>query len=309
MRRIVIVSRTTRLDALVARFNTRQQARFYIEHLGADFADYEREHATYYEAVHQLQSSARAFGSVHLIDWTFLPGYIFGPDDIVCTIGQDGLVANTLKYLGAQPVIGFNSDPSRWDGLLSRFAVDSAGDIIAGCTRGRCAASPVTRALVRLSDGQELYAVNDFFVGVSGHTSARYTIASGGAVEYQSSSGVIVSTPLGASGWMRSIVEGAMRIAAGFMQMESAAPQLPAADWGLRQLTFAVREPFPSINTGTGLVFGQVHEHARLHIESRMGEGGVIFSDGIQKDFLHFNNSVTAEFTVAAEQGLVVTGF
>jgi hypothetical protein len=39
-RKIVLVVRPTRLDELVARFNTLQQAQFYVEHLGADFGDY-----------------------------------------------------------------------------------------------------------------------------------------------------------------------------------------------------------------------------------------------------------------------------
>ena len=39
-RKIVLIVRETRLDELKARFNTVQQAQFYVEHLGADFSDY-----------------------------------------------------------------------------------------------------------------------------------------------------------------------------------------------------------------------------------------------------------------------------
>jgi hypothetical protein len=43
-RKVVLVTRRTRLEELVARYHTLAQARFYIEHLGADFSDYrERE--------------------------------------------------------------------------------------------------------------------------------------------------------------------------------------------------------------------------------------------------------------------------
>ena len=34
-------------EELVERFNTREQARFYIEHMGASFAEYEAAHAAY----------------------------------------------------------------------------------------------------------------------------------------------------------------------------------------------------------------------------------------------------------------------
>ena len=43
--KIVLLTRRTRLDELVTRFNTVEQARFYVEHLGADFSYYQREHA------------------------------------------------------------------------------------------------------------------------------------------------------------------------------------------------------------------------------------------------------------------------
>ena len=49
-RKVVLVTRRTRLEELIARFLTADQARFYVEHLGADFSDYEREHAAYQAA-------------------------------------------------------------------------------------------------------------------------------------------------------------------------------------------------------------------------------------------------------------------
>ena len=36
-KKLVIVTRKTRLQELVERFNTRSQAKFYIEHAGGDF--------------------------------------------------------------------------------------------------------------------------------------------------------------------------------------------------------------------------------------------------------------------------------
>ena len=46
--KIVLVTRKTRLEALIERFNTRAQAQFYIEHSGGDFGMYAAEHATYH---------------------------------------------------------------------------------------------------------------------------------------------------------------------------------------------------------------------------------------------------------------------
>src|SRR2546423_15349508 len=50
LEKIVIVTRKTRLEGLIERFNSRAQAKFYLDHSGGDYADYEREDATYRRA-------------------------------------------------------------------------------------------------------------------------------------------------------------------------------------------------------------------------------------------------------------------
>src|SRR5687768_10128684 len=109
--KIVLVTRATRLAELIARFNTVAQARFYVEHLGADFSDYQKEDETYRLALQQAQTFLSTLGRVQIVDRSFLPNFSFGPDDFVVVLGQDGLVANTLKYLNGQPVVGVNPDP------------------------------------------------------------------------------------------------------------------------------------------------------------------------------------------------------
>ena len=121
--RIVLVTRRTRLEDLVARLNTVEQARFYVEHMGSDFSDYEAEQATYREAIGQAEAQLSRYGRVQRLERTLVPNFLFPPDCLVVVIGQDGLVANTLKYLHGQPVIGVNPDPKRWDGVLLPFKV------------------------------------------------------------------------------------------------------------------------------------------------------------------------------------------
>src|SRR5207253_318483 len=53
--KIVLITLKTRLEELIERFNTREQAKFYIEHMGLNFADYDREHEIYTKAVHRLR--------------------------------------------------------------------------------------------------------------------------------------------------------------------------------------------------------------------------------------------------------------
>ena len=54
--KIVVVTRKTRLEELIARFNSRGQAKFYIEHAGGDFSDYESEDASYQAAIAEARS-------------------------------------------------------------------------------------------------------------------------------------------------------------------------------------------------------------------------------------------------------------
>ena len=137
--KIVLVTRPTRLADLVIRFNTVSQARFYIEHEGADFTDYLREDKTYHRALRGTRAALAQVGRVQTVDRGFLPNFVFAPEDTVVALGQDGLVANTLKYLNGQPVVGVNPDPERWDGRLLPFRVADLSKTDAG---GRPAKAP-----------------------------------------------------------------------------------------------------------------------------------------------------------------------
>ena len=304
--KIILIVRDTRLDELVSRYNTISQARFYIEHLGADFSDYQVEDQNYKDAVQNAEQSLRKLGRVQTLHRAFLPNFIFGGHDIVVTLGQDGLVANTLKYLKHQPVIGVNPDPQRWDGLLLPFEVEDLGKIVPEVIAKDRNLKQITMARAELSDGQQLYAVNDFFIGAHTHVSARYRIRTGDRHEDQSSSGIIVSTGLGSTGWFKSIVTGAVGIAGNFIDTQSKNEINSAFAWDSDYLLFSVREPFPSQTTSTDLVFGKIDASSALVIESQMAENGVIFSDGMVNDYLAFNAGMQTTISVAETYGNLV---
>jgi NAD kinase len=311
--KIVLITRPTRLAELVARFNTPTQARFYVEHLGADFSDYEREDATYRGALAETRSALDRCGRVQMLERSFLPNFVFGPHDFIVTLGQDGLVANTLKYLDGQPVVGVNPDPARWDGKLLPFCAGDLPLVMPDVLARKRDTRRVTMARAELSDGQVIYAVNDLFIGPRSHGSARYTIESGRASELHSSSGIIVSTGLGSTGWLKSLLAGASGIAQHAPAVLSghgatAAIEAPGGDfpWDWDELIFTVREPFPTRTTATSLVFGRVSAVEPLTLTSHMAEGGVIFSDGFERDFLGFNHGTRAVIRPAEKQGLLV---
>ncbi len=324
--KIVLVTRPTRLGELIVRFNTVAQARFYVEHLGADFSDYQCEDETYRLALQQVEMSLATMGRVQTVDRGFLPNFTFGPDDFVVTLGQDGLVANTLKYLNGQPVVGINPDPARWDGQLLPFRVGDIRKILPEVFARRRPTKLVTMVKGTLNNGQTMYAVNDLFIGPKSHASARYVIQVGDLSEAHSSSGVVVSTGLGSTGWLKSLLTGAAAItqSAGTARAQHAVQLLLPNEQGVQRrgrlklnvktefawdadyLRFTVREPFPTRNTGATLVFGKVTSKEPLTLISQMPENGVIFSDGIEKDFLEFNSGTKAVITVAERKGILV---
>jgi NAD kinase len=304
--KIVLIVRRTRLDDLIARFKTRDQARFYVEHLGADFTDYQREDEHYKDARGDAERVLARLGRVQVVDRAFVPNFLFGAQDLVVALGQDGLVANVLKYLDGQLLIGVNPDPARWEGVLLPFTIPQLDAIVPEVFAGRRPVAGVTMAQASLNTGQTLLGVNDLFIGPKSHGSARYQIRIGELSENHSSSGIIVSTGLGSTGWMRSILAGATGIAASVTGKKLAVPGKYPFDWDADFLYFSVREPWPSKDSAAGITFGQITPGEPLILRSQMPEHGVIFSDGIEADFLHFNSGALATITLAAKKGRLV---
>lgn len=303
MNKVVIVTRKTRLHDLICKYNTMEQAKFYIEHMGADFSDYIREDKRYQEAVEEVVEVSEKYARVQRIDRDFLPNMMFGEKDIVIAVGQDGLVANTLKYLDGQPLIGVNPDPSRWDGMLLPFEAGEAERILLKVIGENHQVKEVTMAQAKTQDGQTMLAVNDLFVGQKTHVSARYDITWNGKSEYQSSSGIIISTGLGSTGWYRSIMTQAAGIAGEFGGADLKCEDM---GWGEDKLIFVVREPFPSCSTQTEMIYGKLTKTDTFRILSKMPGNGVVFSDGIESDAIEFNAGTEITIQIARKKGILV---
>lgn len=303
--KIVIVTQKTRLEGLLERFNTRAQAKFWIEHMGQDFADYDREHDTYRRAVDAVARLAEGFErKVQRIDRSFLPTFLFTRHDLVVVVGRDGIVVNTAKY-AAGPIVGVNPDPARWDGVLLPFSPASARRGIEAVLQGRYTAGQVTMAEVTLNDGQSLLAVNDFIIGRKDAASSRYALSWRGARETQSSSGILVSTGVGSTGWLSSVENMAESVTRLLVPNAAKLPRLKLG-WDDPRLAFVVREPFGSRSSGIGITAGLLAAGESLVVESQMPEGGAIFSDGILDDALAFDAGCIATVAAAQRQAVLV---
>jgi hypothetical protein len=298
--KLVLVTRKTRLMELVERFNTRRQAQFYLEHAGLDFDDYAKEDDAYRRALDAVLSQLGVGLKLQVLDRALVSTYLFAKGDVVMALGQDGLVANTAKYARAQPLIGVNPDPARFDGVLLPFAVRDVRGALEATLRGSAKVREVTLAEASLSDGQRLLAFNDLFLGARTHVSARYRLDG----EAQSSSGLLVSTGAGSTGWLSSVVNMARSVGETFGEARCEAPSLR---WEDGRLVFVVREPFVSRHSSANRTAGLLAPGAALHVESLMPSGGVVFSDGMEEDCLAFNSGVVATVRAADQRARLVS--
>lgn len=301
--KLVLVTRKTRLAELVERFNTRAQAKFYLTHAGLDFDDYQQEDDSYRRSLDAVQSAVQVGLKVQMLDRALVPTYLFAPTDLVVTLGQDGLVANTAKYIGAQPLLGVNPDPARIDGVLLPFLPTTVGPALQRVLSAHFKVRPVTLAQAQLSDGQRLLAFNDFFLGASSHVSARYRLDAGAGFESQSSSGVLISTGAGSTGWLSSVFNMAAQVSTLTGGKGGAPIRLP---WEDEQLVWVVREPYVSRHSTASHTVGVLKAGSVLKLESLMPSGGVVFSDGMEADSLHFNSGVTALISAAPQRAQLV---
>ncbi|WP_127357341.1 diacylglycerol kinase catalytic domain-containing protein [Actinacidiphila soli] len=272
--RAVLVHRRTEYQELIDRHGTRGQAEFFLRTRGREIQEVERRHRLTEAALAQVAGAVPADWRHARVERGDLARFLFAPDDIVVVVGQDGLVANAAKYLDGQPVLGIDAEPGRNPGVLVRHRAADAAKLL------RAAASPELedrldpRTMVEAvaDDTQRLLALNEIYLGQPGHQTARYRLQAGNAPEPQASSGVLVGTGTGATGWCRSA------------WLERGSP-LPLPAPASPELAWFVREAWPSPTTGTTQVHGVLAQDQRLSLTVE-SDRLVAFGDGIEADAL-----------------------
>ncbi|MBV1780966.1 hypothetical protein KRR55_17765 [Paeniglutamicibacter sp. ABSL32-1] len=275
--RLVIVHRRTELAELLDRHATLGQAEFFLRSRGRTMAAVQERHELLGAALATVRAAVPPDWRRAEVEREDLNRFMFTPEDIIAVVGQDGLVANVAKYLTGQPVIGIDPEPGMNPGVLVRHTAADAVRLLGnpapgGGKRVPLACRELSMVRARLDDGQELSGLNEIFIGHPSHQSARYRLTTPqGLSERQSSSGLIVSTGTGATGWCASIAleRGGRTLPA---------PTDPALAW-------FVREAWPSPATGTSLTEGALEagEPLRLTVAS---DQLVVFGDGMEQDRL-----------------------
>ncbi|MCZ7645702.1 MAG: hypothetical protein M5U26_10525 [Planctomycetota bacterium] len=285
--RLVLVTRSTEYERLIERHATPQQAAFFLSTRGQALEPIRADHEAFEQARRLVFGAAPHAWRRAQVKREDLDRFLFEPEDIVVVLGQDGLVANVSKYLDGQPVIGCNPDPRRNEGVLVPCPPQAAADLMRAAAAGRGRFEARTMVEARRDDGQALVALNEIYIGHRTHQSSRYELAFGEASERQSSSGLIVATGTGATGWVRSIA-----------RERASKTRLPGP--AEPRLAFFVREAWPSVATGASITEGLLDEARTLMLTSRMEEEGCVFGDGIETDRLAFGWGRKVEVRVAS---------
>jgi hypothetical protein len=270
--RAVVVSRRSELTELLGRHGTRAAAGYFLRQRGRDIAEVEARHDAQQAALDLVSHALPEDWRRGHVDRDDLSRFLFAPEDIVITVGQDGLVANAAKYLTRQPVIGVNPDPERNPGVLALFAPQALGSSLPALLKQ---AGVRERAMVMatLDDGQQLIGLNEIYLGHTTHQSARYLLTTpSGQTERHSSSGVLIGTGTGATGWCASVAIS--------RHLEANLPKPEEAD-----LCWFVREAWPSPATGVEHTAGRLRPGQLLTVTSE-SEQLVAFADGVESDRL-----------------------
>jgi len=291
--RVVLVHRRTELEELLARHGTRGQAAFYLRSRGRRIEDLEARQREQSAGIAEVSSAIPADWRRGLVERADLPRFLFSPEDIVVAVGQDGLVANLAKYLDGQPVIGIDPEPRRNPGVLVRHPPGACAGLLALAVRGGGGGPGAGAGIERLTmvtaeadDGQRLTGLNEIYLGQPTHQTARYTLRlPDGQVEAQASSGLIVSTGTGATGWCRS---------AWLERKSSLVLPAPAED----RLAWFVREAWPSPATGTALTEGTLIAGQEMEVTAE-SDRLVLFGDGIEADAIPLTWGQTARLRLA----------
>jgi hypothetical protein len=269
--RAVLVHRRTELAGLLDRHGTRGQAAFFLRSRGRRIEDVEDRHRRVSAAIGNVTAAIPDRWRRATVERAELARFVFEPGDVVVVVGQDGLVANAAKYLDGQPVIGINPEPDRNPGVLVRHPPTAAAALVVGAGRDEPAVDYLCMVRARADDGQELLALNEIYVGHASHQTARYVLTQpAGPAEAQASSGVIVATGTGATGWCRSA----------WLERHS---RLTLPGPPEQRLTWFVREAWPSPATGTGCTEGELLAGQWLSVSVASDEL-VLFGDGVESD-------------------------
>ena len=288
--RVVVVTRATDYGALVARHGTHEAARFFLEGRGQAIGEVEARHRRFEAALQLVLQAIPVAWRQSRIDRVDLSRFLFEPGDVVCAVGQDGLVANAAKYLSGQPVIGVNPEPERFDGVLVPHRPERAAKMLHGrraqSRRDRGAhhgGGPARRRPAVARPQRALRRTPHAPVGAL-PAAARGTRGAAVVVRHRRLD--------------RNGLDGMGALHSSPREHDAGRLRRRPSD-GSRA---SCAKAFPSVSTGTQLAACTLDGDASLEVVSEMNDGGTIFGDGIEDDRMDFRWGLRAKVQIAPER-------
>jgi hypothetical protein len=277
--RLVLIYRRSELVELTERHGTLGQVEFYLKSRGRSLDEVRLRHEATTQARDTILAAVPSEWAVASVERTDLPRFLTQAEDRIVVVGQDGLVANAAKYLSAQVVIGVDPLKGINPGTLVRHSPAEGAALMLAPEKARVADLTMVRA--SFDDGQELTALNEIYIGHVSHQTARYELApplsepskrdERPVRELQASSGVVVGTGTGATGWCAAL------------SGDRGGRMLPSPSQ--RRLAWFVREAWPSPSTGRTFTEGVIDQGEELAMTVQSDQL-VVFGDGIEMDRL-----------------------
>ena len=194
--------------------------------------------------------------------------------DLVITVGGDGTFLRTAHQISDTPVLAVSSGARYNEAFFSRASKENFPGKIKRILGGEFRMKKLTRLEASINGKRlPIMAINEVFAGnrTPYHTS-RYELNVRGKKEFQKSSGVLIATKAGSSGWAKSAAKKKLAI--------------PRGGFG-----YAVREPYFGRLTNPTLLHGCLSSGEKIRIKSRDYQGMVVM-DSYEREFTFLEGDV-----------------
>lgn len=219
-------------------------------------------HKAHYESLDRIRKELSERGILFSRSYMPYSEYEdFRDKDLIISVGGDGTVLNSSQYIEDRtPMLTVRSD-SRSFGTLCEIDAKDFEMALEHIMEGEYDTQNWTRVEGRFGS-RRVFALNEVYVGARhSPTMARYELVYGGKTEAQMSSGVVISTGTGSTGW--------------YANVPGSDGRFPRTSKSLR---FIVREH--NLAAGYSLTKGIIKHGQTLTVRSKMNVDGCISFDG-----------------------------
>jgi NAD kinase len=212
--------------------------------------------------------------------------------DITIALGGDNHFQYVSHFIEDGLMFGINSDYLSSEGVLLSSTTNNIEEVKRRCDQNEYQIEKWTRINIILNNKFIARATCDVFIGeAERHLTSRNIIFYKGLTRQQKSSGILVSTGSGSTGWFSS--------ASRFLNEESVFD--PKSDYA----KFIVTEPYKGSLTDYTLISGKIDKKHHLKVNSLNSDKGKIIADSLEQ--FNFSRGSFVEIEISDTPLNVVT--